>query len=73
MVNYQKTKFSMSYFLKLIVTEIEATRKEGGKYIKILFSLLMRWDFLMGKIHRVGGGNTSFIFMLAIYSLHQIV
>lgn len=43
----------MSYFLKLIVTEIEARRKVRGKYIKILFNSLMRWDFLMGKIHRV--------------------
>lgn len=43
----------MSYFLKLIVTEIEARRKVRGKYIKILFNFLMRWVFLMGKIHRV--------------------
>lgn len=53
MVNYQKTKSSISYFLKLIVTEIEARSKEGGKYTKILFNVLMRWDFLMRRIHRV--------------------
>lgn len=57
MVNYQKmTKSSVSHLLKLIdtcVTGIEVRRRKGEKNIKILYNLLMRWDFLMGKIHRV--------------------
>lgn len=63
MVNYQKTKSSVSYFPKLIVTEIEARRKEGRKYIKIL---LMRWDILMGKIHRVWRRDNKLHFHVSI-------
>lgn len=39
----------MSYFLKLIVTEIEARRKKGGKYYKNTVQLINEVGFSDGK------------------------
>lgn len=71
MVNYQKTtKSSVSHLLKLIdtcVTGIEVRRRKGEKNIKILYNLLMRWDFLMGKIHRVWRRESKLLFHIIIH------